>query len=148
MKCPICQAEITAEDKVCPACGAPVNEAPVEETVAAQAEPEVNAAPAVFEDPGKKLGLIAMILGIAGVALGVILAGACACLGGILPAIASVAAVVLGILAMKKSKDAGFSNKQALIGIILGGAALVLIPALVALNGIIGAALGALMQNM
>ena len=141
MNCPFCNAEISAEDKICPTCGAPVNEETAE-----VAEAPVAETPAV--DPGKKLGLIAMIVGIAGLALGAILSCACACLGAVLPALAAVAAIVLGVLAMKKSKDAGFSNKQALVGIITGGAAIVVIIVFIILNAVLGGAMGLIMQNM
>ena len=69
MNCPFCNAEISAEDKICPTCGAPVNEETAEQPAVEEvAEAPVAETPAV--DPGKKLGLIAMIVGIAGLALG------------------------------------------------------------------------------
>jgi hypothetical protein len=109
------------------------------------AEVVVNNAPAaevVAVDPGKTFGMVSMIAGIAGLVLGTVLSCACACLGSIIPAIASVVAIVLGIMAMNKSKAAGYTNKMALAGIILGAVALVVILVFIIVNAVIGAGMG------
>lgn len=84
----------------------------------------------VNEDPGKTLGLVSMIVGIVSIVL-------CNIMG-----IPCVAAVICGALAMKKSKDAGFKNSQALVGIITGviGIVFAILAAIVlVVLGVIGA---------
>ena len=137
-KCPYCNSDLAADAKFCTVCGANMPEQPAAEPVGQTAEQ--TAAP--WFDPGESLGKTSMILGIVGLAAGAVLACACACLGGILPLAAAITAIVLGIIAMSKSKAAGYSNKKALTGIITGAVAVVVIILFIALNGVIGAMIG------
>ena len=126
MICKACNAENENGAQFCVNCGAaleqeaaPVEEvvAPVEE-VAAPAEEATEEIPAA--DPGKLLNLISLICG----AVGLVFSSLCTCLGGCLggfiPMLIGVAAIVTGLLGMNKSKAAGFKNTLGLIGLILG----------------------------
>ena len=119
MVCPFCQAEITANDKVCPMCGAPVNEQ-AEEKPEVKAEAVADCSNVSATDPGKTLGLVGMIMGIASLALGLF---SCCCCGGILGVViflvTSVVSLILSVVAGKKSRAAGFANKNAKIGTIV-----------------------------
>ena len=117
MNCPFCNAEISAQDKLCPICGAPVNEEVAEQTVTEEVEQE-----APVQAPGK----VGMILGIVAAAL--VLVGCCCIYLGF---ITVPAAAILGIIALiknigdlKKAKQAGVKNTFALVGTILSAAAL------------------------
>ena len=127
---------------------APVAEeaAPVVEEAAPVAEEAVPAAEPV--DPGAKKGKIAMILGIVALAMGTICSCTCACLGGILPMAAAIVGIVMGALAMKESKAAGFENKQAKIGLILSIVAIAIIVVFTILNSILGGVSSMLMSSM
>ena len=120
MKCEICQAEIPENEKVCPACGALVAEAPVAEAPAKEAK----AAPAKNE--GKTMGIVGMCLGIGAIVLLVLgfLGGCCTMgitvpVGAIIAFILAVVALILCIKAKSKSKKSGHGNVCAIIGIIL-----------------------------
>lgn len=123
MVCPFCQAEITAEDKVCPMCGAPVNEQ-AEEKPGVKTEAAVDYSTVPATDPGKTLGLVGMIMGIASLALGLF---SCCCCGGIFGVaiffVTSIVSLILSIIASKKSAEAGYTNKNAKIGIIVSAIA-------------------------
>lgn len=146
MTCKYCGSEIESGN-LCPACGATVEETevivettPEEEIVEVETETEVETV--AVEDPGKTLGLVSMILGIAAIASGSICSCLLSCLGGIAPALLAVAGIVTGILAMNKSKTADLKNKQALIGIILSGASLAIILVFVIINAVVGGITG------
>ena len=132
-----------AEGKFCDVCGAELTSEPivVETQNVVGAENIVETIPAV--DPGKTLGTVSLILGIAGIVLGAICPCLFACLGAIVPMILSIIGLILGIVAMNKSKAAGFKNKAALIGVILSGAAI----GVTILCNIIGSALGVAMME-
>lgn len=139
MICPICSAEIAENEKVCPICGAEISaEADVE--VAENALPE--------KDPGKILNIVALALGIASLVLGAILSCACACLGGILPAILAVAGIVLGAIGMSKSKKAGFNGNFGKIGLILSIVAIVVIIVFIILNAVLSAVLNPVLTGL
>ncbi|MBQ7379478.1 MAG: hypothetical protein IJW70_07380 [Clostridia bacterium] len=122
MKCSYCDTELTENELTCPNCGKSVNEneAPVAE------ENESNSAEVVAqENPGKKLGIVAMILGIASVALFLIGFLGCCCtygisilITGVIALAAAVVALVLSIKAKSKSKAAGQKNAFAIVGLI------------------------------
>lgn len=140
MICKACNAENENGAQFCVNCGAaleqeaapveevvaPVEEvaAPVEEVVAPVEEVAAPAEEATAEvpasDPGKLLNLISLICG----AVGLVFSSLCTCLGGCLggfiPMLIGVAAIVTGLLGMNKSKAAGFKNTLGLIGLILG----------------------------
>lgn len=125
MFCTNCGTTLT-EDGVCPVCN-PVTEEIVVDDVAA---PAVN--------PGKTLGLISMILGIASLVLGLPCSCVCACLGSLLPFCCSVGGIITGALGMKKSSYAGMKNTMALVGLILSIVAIVVCVVFIIFNGIIG----------
>ena len=148
MKCQYCYAENESGAQFCTNCGAALaQETPVEEVVAAVEETPVEEVIAPVEgvvetpakDPGKTLGLVSLILGIAALVLGSVCSCAFACLGGSFAFALSAAAVVTGILGMNKSKAAGFKNTLALIGMILGIAAL-LVNVICTIIGMVGGA--------
>lgn len=132
--CPNCGAAIQAEAPVYEQPAAPVAEpvaeptAPVyeqpvapayEQPVAPAYEQPVEAPQLVMEDPGKKQGTTAMILGIIAAALTLVCGCSCGCLGLFIPIVLGVIGLIFGIKANKASKAAGFKNTQALVGIIL-----------------------------
>lgn len=121
MVCPFCQAELSATDKTCPMCGAPINETPTQKP-----ETQINYdIPMAIEDPGKKMGLVGMIMGIASLVLAMF--SCCCCTyASVVLLIAAVAGLVLSIIAMNKSKKVGLKNTQALVGLITSGAAILL----------------------
>jgi hypothetical protein len=127
--------------EVCSACGAPLTE----ETVAPVEEAPAVEVPTV--DPGAQKGNIAMILGIVALALGALCSCLAACLGGALPFILAIVGIVMGTMAMKASKEAGFDNKKAKIGLILSIAAIVVIVIFIILNAILGGIIGASMAQ-
>ena len=142
MNCPFCNAEITAEDKICPACGAPVNE----ETAEQPAVEEVAEAP-VTETPVQAPSKAGMIMGIVAAAL--VLVGCCCYYLGFITipvaAVLSIIALIKNVGDLKKAKQAGFKNTFALVGTILSAAALaiavVLIVLVVVLMLVYGAAI-------
>ena len=113
------------EGSVCPVCGQAVEEI----------APET-----VTTDPGKTLGIIALVLGIVSLVLGTVCNCFFGCLGGLVPAAIAIAGIVCGALGMKKSKEAGFSNKLALVGLILSIATFVVAFVIFIINAILGAA--------
>lgn len=142
--CRVCGSAL-AVAPVIEASAEPVVETPVEPTVETPVQPasapaaEGETAPKVTAvDPGKGMGVAALVLGIIGLVTGTVCACGCACLGGIIPAIVCIVGLVLGIMAMNKSKAAGFKNTKALVGVILSGVGLASIVLFVLLNGIIG----------
>lgn len=112
----------------------PVEETPVEEVIA-PVEGVVEA-PAV--DSGKTMNLVSLILGIASLVFGSMCSCAFACLGGLVPGCMGIAAIITGILGMKKSKADGFKGTLGLIGMILGIASLLVIFVFIIVNAIIG----------
>ena len=129
MICKYCGMDVEPAE-VCSACGAPLTDEEIPAEV-----------PAV--DPGAQKGTIALILGIAALALGALCSCLAACLGGILPLGLAIAGIVLGSMAMKASKAAGFDNKKAKIGMILSIAAIVVIVIFIIINAILGGIIGA-----
>lgn len=123
MNCPFCNAEISAEDKLCPACGAPVNEEVAEQP----AVEEVAEAP-VTETPVQAPGKAGMIMGIVAAAL--VLVGCCCVYLGLITipvaAILSIIALIKNVGELKKAKQAGVKNTFALVGTILSAVALAL----------------------
>lgn len=150
MFCIHCGAQISDNAAFCENCGAAVSATSeesvqsVEQPVCAQpnntadTQQPVSASVVTVEDPGKQMGLISMILGIIGLALGSICSCLFACLGGFLPLAAAIVGVVLGVKAKAKSAEAGFANKQAQVGVILSIVAIALIVIFVIANAIIG----------
>ena len=159
MKCQYCYAENESGAQFCTNCGAAlaqetpveevvaaVEETPVEEVVTAVEETPVEEVIAPVEgvvetpakDPGKTLGLVSLILGIAALVLGSVCSCAFACLGGLVPGCMGIAAIITGILGMKKSKADGFKGTLGLIGMILGIASLLVIFVFIIVNAIVG----------
>ncbi len=161
MKCKYCEAELSADIKVCPVCGADVTEEVLEvasateeaqtdesvaiienvvEPTATVAQPEC-AAP--VKDPGKVFGIISLILGVAGFVLGIIFPCACctgcaAVIGNIPFVLMSVAAIALGIIGNIRSKKVGIKNTKATVGLIFGIVGVAFIVTAMTLSGIMG----------
>ena len=117
MKCTFCGAELNDDAMFCTECGRAIEAAPAE-----PAEAFVKAE----KDPGKILGIIALILGIVAIALPIIAIPTFCCCGWILILVAEVisfvcaiAGIILGVLGSKKSAAAGYKNILAKIGMIL-----------------------------
>ena len=127
MNCPYCNAEITAEEKICPVCGAPVNEEVKQEPAAEVKTEAAEAKDTKAVNPGKTLGIVGLILGIASILLWLT---SCCCYVSIvtvpLAFIVSLVGVILNASALKKSKKAGCKNVLALIGMILSAVILAL----------------------
>jgi len=143
---PVEEVVTTVEEAPAEEVVAAVEETPVEEVVAAVEETPVEEVitpvegvvetPAV--DPGKTMNLVSLILGIASLVFGSMCSCAFACLGGLVPGCMGIAAIVTGILGMKKSKADGFKGTLGLIGMILGIASLLVIFVFIIVNAIIG----------
>ena len=120
MICPFCNAAISAQDKVCPVCGASVDgDCTIQETdTVTDIESKGN--------PGKVLGLIAMILGIAAVTIAALGYCCCGIWGAFVTTLMSGAGLVMGIIAMLQPRRAGDGNVKALVAIITSSAALLL----------------------
>ncbi|MBQ1233114.1 MAG: zinc ribbon domain-containing protein [Clostridia bacterium] len=129
MVCPFCQAEITAEDKVCPMCGAPVNEQTEEKPAAKVSEEQL----ATQEAPAQKQSKSGMILGIVAAAL--VLAGCCCCYLGVITVPVAGVLAIIGLIKnvgeLKKAKQAGVKNTFALVGTILSAVALAIAVAMI-----------------
>ena len=109
-------------------------------------EPIAEEKPAV--DPGLSLGKISLVLGIIALVSGTICSCIFACLGGSLPFVCAVVSIVISILALNKSKDAGFTNKKATTGLILSIATIIVIIIFVIFNGILGAAMRPILEEI
>lgn len=117
MICKNCGTELEEGVAFCSNCGTPVpapepapEPAPVEvvETVAPQQE---------VVDPGKGLGTVAMILGIAGLVMSLVTF--CCGYAGAVSSPLCIVGLILSIVAKKKSASAGFNNGAANIALIL-----------------------------
>ena len=134
MICKVCNTDNAPGTMYCENCGATLDQ----ETVVT--ESYNSDVPAT--DPGKTLNIISLISGIASVVLSFV----CTCIscGGILPSALGVLAIILGAIGMSKSKNAGFSNKMGMIGLILGIAGVVLVAVISIVFAVIGG-VGAIM---
>ncbi len=134
MICKVCNTDNTPGTMYCENCGATLEQ----ETVVT--ESYNSDVPAT--DPGKTLNIISLISGIASVVLSFV----CTCFscGGILPSSLGVLAIILGAIGMSKSKNAGFSNKMGMIGLILGITGVVLVAVISIVFAVIGG-VGAIM---
>ena len=134
--CRVCGSAL-AVAPVIEASADPVAETPVEPTVETPVQPasapaaEGETAPKVTAvDPGKGMGVAALVLGIIGLVTGTVCNCGCACtifgvfISGPIAILLAIVGLILGIIGMKKSKTAGFKNTMALVGIILSGIAL------------------------
>lgn len=155
MYCSNCGAQNEENVRFCATCGANLEAADKEQTVAAPVENTVSepvyedyAEPAYdnydyaeeayeeapVKDPGKGLAITGLILGIVSVALPIL-----NCLCGCVPIISyivmfiaglapftAVAGIICSAIAMSKSKKAGCKNSMAVIGLILSIVAVVI----------------------
>ena len=157
MICKQCGRQLPDNCRFCTGCGAAVEVEPApqpaaQSTVYTAPQPAAQstvytapqaAIPVMPEDPGASTGKTAFILGLIGLIAGALCSCSCALVGGILPMAASIVAIVLGVLAQNKSAAAGFENKKAKTGMILGIVGVVVIIVFIILNMILGAAMGA-----
>lgn len=102
-------------------------------------------APVETPDAGKSLGIAALACGIFSFVGGSVCTCIASMLGGLLPGVAAVAAVILGILALGKSKASGHKNILAIVGIALGALSVVVIGVLIIVNMVAGGIMGAAM---
>lgn len=157
MICNSCNAENKEGALFCENCGtsleqaAPVAEVPANEPVA-PVEAAVEVAPVA--DPGKTLNLIALILGIASLVIGAICPCSCPYVGWlayVLVPLMGAASIILGVIGMKKSKEAGLDGKQGKLGMILGiaGIAVLVVMGIISLlSGVAVGILGGVMGYM
>ena len=85
MYCNNCGNDVAEGLAYCDACGAEMN-------ADTYADDVLDITPAT--DPGKTLGIISLILGIASFVIGALCSCTCACLGGILPFLCAVGSIV------------------------------------------------------
>ena len=153
MKCKICGSEVAEGLRFCNECGAEVempkvaepapvvDPAPNPESAPEQSQPEQPQ-----KNPGKGLGIAALIIGIASwLVLSPLYCGCSFMSLGFIPAILEiilgVVGLILAIIGMKKSKAVGMKNVMAVIGLILGilhivgGVAMIVISILVVVLG-------------
>ncbi len=135
MICKVCNAENKPNAAFCENCGATLEQ---ETVVTKSCNSDVPAT-----DPGKTLSLVSLILGIAAIVFGTICSCVFSCLGGLIPMVLGVVAIILGILGMNKSKAAGFNNKQGMVGMILGIATIVIVVIFIIVNAVAGGIMGA-----
>lgn len=150
MFCTKCGAQLEDGAKVCNACGEAIAETNTASEAVAEATEKVtevvgtvtNKVDEVLKDdandPGKTLGLVSLILGIVSIALGTVCSCLVACVGGPLSSALSIAGIICGAIGMKKSKDAGFKNTKATVGLILSIVAIVLMVISLILSFVIG----------
>lgn len=145
MICKNCGATNADTDAFCVSCGAALEEA------AAQVVTEEVAAEVVSEEtvengknPGKTLGIVSLVLGIASLLIGSVCSCTCACLGGSLPLLMAIGGIVTGAIGLSKAKKAGEKNPLALVGMILSIVAIVIIIIFIIVNAVIGGASGLL----
>ena len=98
MFCKNCGSQ-NEDGKFCSVCGARLEQEIVETGSSTEAQ-----------NPGKVMGIVSLVMGIVSLVSGSLCSCMCACAGGIVPLIISVVGLIMGILGMSKSKDAGFSN--------------------------------------
>ena len=136
------------ENGICTVCGQPAPEF-AEEQIYNGGEEQFNdyEAPVEAPDAGKGLGIGSLACGLFSFIGGSVCTCFAAMLGGFLPAVAAIVAIVLGILAVVKSKASGHKNVLGIVGIVLGALSVVVIIILIIVNMIIGGAMGAAMAS-
>ena len=140
MRCTNCGTELQPGATFCTNCGA---------AVTANYDYQQNAyAPAVpTEDPGKGKGTVAMVMGIIAIAMNATCGCIFSCLGSIPGFVCAAISIIMAIMAMNESKNAGFQNKKATIGLILSIVSVVVAIIFIILNGILGGAMSAFMAD-
>ena len=142
MICSKCGQEVPDTNSFCTYCGASLTPQPTPQYAPYPNTPPVMPMNNVM-DPGASIGKTAFILGLVGVIAGAICSCGCGLLGGILPLIASILAIVFGNQAKQKSAEVGIENKQAKTAMILGIAGIAVIVIFIIILMIIGGAIGA-----
>lgn len=140
MTCKSCGYENAEGSVFCANCGAsmeaPVAVEPVVETSYAQ--------PAEVVAPKKKadgMTITALILSIVGLVGNTICSCLCGCLGGSPALIMSIVGLILGIIAMNKSKKNGEKNNMALTAVILSGVGILMFIIFALIGGAISSAI-------
>lgn len=118
--------------------GAPAWEESPERSSIPVVEGVINPAAASAADPGKGEGIVSLILGIIAIIFGSACSCFLACLGGMIPLGCAVVGIVLGRQAVKKSRNAGFTNTPAQVGTILCGVAIGVIVVFIIINAVVG----------
>ncbi len=146
MVCKNCGMENAEDFAFCAGCGAALtadDAAPEATTV-----PEYTYEADAFEDttpatdPGKVFGIIALICGIVAVLVCLGCTCVCGCLGSLPGILCGVAAIVLGVIGMNKSKAAGYKNTLGVVGMILGIVGLAVFLLCTIVNMVIGGVSG------
>ena len=144
MNCKNCGAFFADGEAFCPNCGCPVvnsqpnpnytqpgtnyqqtNQQPYQQPGASYQQPttpyvQYNYQPvqSANTDPGYTLGIVSFILGIASLVTNILV-------------VPSIVGLILGIMASKKSKEAGFKNTYATVGTVLSSVSLGLVALIV-----------------
>ncbi len=156
MICPNCGTQNAETAKFCKGCGSALQAAPVAETTYTEQpmqnempaeqptymeQPMPNAAPVITneppvynavvteqptKDPGKVFGIIALVVGILSLPLSSVCVCTCSCFGPSIGLVLAIVGAILGFIGKKKSKEAGFKNTLALVGMILSIASIVI----------------------
>ena len=136
MYCNKCGNNVADGLAYCDVCGAELN-------ADSYADEVLDVSPAT--DPGKTLGIVALILGIVALLTSFVCTGLCTFF---IPLGCAIAGIIVAVIGMKKSKQAGFKNTLALIGMILSIAGLVIFPISIIIGSIIGIAITPMLNEM
>ncbi len=135
------------ENGICTVCGQPAPVNTEEQNYYGEEQFDADNAPAETPDAGKGLGIGSLACGLFSFIGGSVCTCLASMLGGFLPAIAAVVAIVLGIIAITKSKASGNKNVLGIIGIVLGALSVGVIIVLIIVNMIAGGIMGAAMAS-
>lgn len=139
MTCKSCGYENAEGSVFCANCGASMEAPAVEPVVETTYEQPVEVVAPAKKSNG--MTIAALILGIVGLVGNTICSCLCGCLGGAPSLLMSIAGLVLGIVAMNKSKKEGEKNNMALTAIILSGVGILLYIIFALVGGAISSAI-------
>lgn len=143
MICKACNTDNIPGSSFCNHCGAALEQG------SADMQNITETTPVSIPDPGKVMNLVSLLLGIASM----IFSASALCTCGqldvsdyVLVFGMAITSSILGIMGFKKSKDAGFNNKQGIVGMILGIAGTVFLIAITII--LVGIILAIIIQNV